>query len=669
MSITLLSRGAWRLGCVAALGLLAPAVAAAQDDERALVEAIEARASVDLLQSDERKARAALSDFEEIGPCDPAPPMARINPDRSLWVHDLATLNSPAADFRLRRTLDELAAQAVAAGAGATTATAIFEELWDTQNIGPSLGLGAHCDDNTTAGIPGFTLNDFPLSCRPGEGGQATGSFGLSSDDFLDGYIPIGLVNRLDLADADWRSCGEYRIVYAKRPGLSPGRNFIIFEAVLPNPRPGCRSACRPVVDFWADLSVIADPDVRAARLEQFYYHGLPGFRPVVHIDHYSFGTSTGYGSADGGQIRTNQFIDRPWLLKEFKLAIVDDGMGVELDVVPVTVKANPYGELFNSALPGSSPFFARSLAFEADFLGQLGNLDEPDINRFFYVNDDAHNWGESDAQGLVTQNYRIQTNLPGAPTLFTSMLDSHAPPLDHDHFANRALTQSCGGCHEPSAYGIHVTGSIADPGSPIAAPVSPFAPAGTTTRWPPSLGFTHTNESPVGIPPNDFYPLSQALTDVFLPARRANMADFLAKDICPCGRRFVTVGRDDFERARRVQVDVFERFGPEIAAVRRELAQIEPGARSLRQIEGLRAEAGALAQAADDTVVEALAQDRIDVPRLGVALRPEPLFIDVARRADGDEAFAALLVVAELQAMSAAEPPRVTADGLVRTH
>lgn len=218
------------------------------------------------------------------------------------------------------------------------------------------------------------------------------------------------------------------------------------------------------------------------------------------------------------------------------------------------TVKANPYGELFNSALPGSSPFFARSLVFEADFIGQLGNLDTPDINRFFYVNDDAHNWGESDAQGLLTQNYRIQTNLPGVPTLFINMLDAHAPPLDHDHFANRALTQSCGGCHEPSAYGIHATGSIADVSSPIAAPVSPFAPAGTTTRWPPSLGFTHTNESPVGVPPNDFYPLSQALTDVFLPARRANMAAFLAQDICPCTRRFVTVPRDHFERAHRAK-------------------------------------------------------------------------------------------------------------------
>jgi hypothetical protein len=85
---------------------------------------------------------------------------------------------------------------------------------------------------------------------------------------------------------------------------------LLIFEAVLPNPTPDLGlEGCRPVAEFWANLSTIDDPNVRATALADFYFTGLPGFPPVVTIEHYVT-----------GQIRTNMFIEPLWQLREFKL-------------------------------------------------------------------------------------------------------------------------------------------------------------------------------------------------------------------------------------------------------------------------------------------------------------------------------------------------------------
>src|SRR6266480_621004 len=226
--------------------------------------------------------------------------VADIDVDKSLFIHDRETLD--AADFRLSRTLHQLAIQAIAAGAAGTTANLIFQRLWDTHNHSPGLVAGgAQCDDD------GGRLNGFPLACRPLEGAQA------SNPGLMVLYRPIALVNRLDLAHEGWRNCGEYRIIYGRQrqrsgsgnvTGSGPftsDRAFIIFEAVLPNPRPGCRSGCKPVAEFWASLSGL-NANTRAAQLEMFFYLGLPGFRPVVHIDHYTgLGASSAYGSSGSG--------------------------------------------------------------------------------------------------------------------------------------------------------------------------------------------------------------------------------------------------------------------------------------------------------------------------------------------------------------------------------
>jgi hypothetical protein len=209
-----------------------------------------------------------------------------IDPRRSLVVTEEAIL----ARFPLERVLDQLVAQSGVAG---LTSLELFHQWWDTQNPGPSLGLGPHCDD-TVHGSDNPIRNDFPYTCRPdpAEGGQ------IDADPFAppatnpDAYIPIGLFNRFDLTPADGSHCGEYRIVYAKRSGVTIAveRHLLIFEAILPNPHPnqGLKD-CRKIVDFWADLSKEGDIEKRGDDLEQLYFEGFANVEPVVHVRHCGF--------------------------------------------------------------------------------------------------------------------------------------------------------------------------------------------------------------------------------------------------------------------------------------------------------------------------------------------------------------------------------------------
>jgi hypothetical protein len=278
---------------------------------------------------------------------------AAIDPHRSLFVHDRATLDA-GTDFSLNRTLSQIASQVAPTVAG-TTALTIFRQLWDTQNTAPGATAGPHCTDN------GTTINGFAINCPRNEGSEAVGT-DADVQARMNEYSVLALVNRLDLAHQGWRNCGEHRIVYGKR-GSGFGKNLIIFEAVLPNPRPGCREGCVPVAEFWKSLSAIDDPTMRAQKLETFYYTGLPGFRPVVHVDHYSAkGVTGGYGSSGSGQIRTNQFLQtggfQPWLLKEFKTAIDCGVLPCTFNLVPISrlsLRISPMRRGSSRTLPGTA--------------------------------------------------------------------------------------------------------------------------------------------------------------------------------------------------------------------------------------------------------------------------------------------------------------------------
>lgn len=423
--------------------------------------------------------------------------LADVNVDRSLFVHDRATLD--AADFSLNRTLSKIAADAVAAGATGVTANTLFRDFWDTQNTaaGAASPGGAQCDDN------GGTLNGFQNPCRPTEGAQA---FNPAVE--MTKYTPIALVNRLDLASEGGKNCGEHRIIYGRNDG---SRNFIIFEAVLPNPRPGCEDACRPVAARWFELSNIASPVTRAQKLEELFYTGLPNFRPVVHVEHYAVGgASSTYGGSGSGQIRTNMFMSGPWTLKEFKLAIDCTNTPCVLDPVPVPVAVNPNGFLWSES---TDPL---ATAFQGNVVTQAGTLASSDLNGISYGVAPQFDDSRADSQtGGARDNYVTAYNTPSSGTFHTNLsAAASGVGLTDTQVVRRALTQSCAGCHQPGSFGL--TGPNA---------------LGLGMAWPNALSFVHINEFPsAGV-----HQLSPALTNVFLPARAQHLVTRMNDLVCPC--------------------------------------------------------------------------------------------------------------------------------------
>jgi len=414
---------------------------------------------------------------------DPAPPPpAPLDIRRSLAVTEKNIL----ARFGARRVFTRLATDI---GGGATPEK-LFRQLWDTQNPAPGqpdLPGMPHCSDN------GNTLNGFNYVCRPSEGRQAQPDSVIN----LDSYAAVGLYNRFDLAPTDGSHCGEYRIVLAKFPSAPGSRNFMNFEAVLPNPQPELGlEGCRPVANFWASLSSEPDAMARAARLESFYFTGLTGFSPVVSANNY------GNNATSVGQVRTNQFLTggpnappTPWMLHEFKLV-----NGV---FVPATVKTNPFGGLFNPA--SQNP---RAADFQNHFLSQVASLAINDLNRFNYSVPDTFNSGMSDSQTRgVPDDYLAQFG-PG-PSAFHQAIGQEltriGSTLTPQDVVARAQALSCGGCHQRNS------------GRPV----------GGGLTWPASANFVHSSELDDPADPGRFN-ISPALRDQFLPRRKQVLEAFL---------------------------------------------------------------------------------------------------------------------------------------------
>ncbi|WP_244237373.1 RCC1 domain-containing protein [Corallococcus llansteffanensis] len=431
--------------------------------------------------------------------------LAPLDIRRSLVVTEQAILSN----FTLKEVLDQLIVQS---GVPGLTSLQLFRQLWDTQNPKPGLGLGGHCNDQVDgSSLPVF--NGYPYQCRPAEGSQA------QADPFTDpnsgnAYKAVGLFNRFDLAPVNGAECGEYRIVFAKRSGETNGgnRSFIIFEAALPNPNPGIGlEGCLSVAKFWQGLSSNNDLTSRAAALKKFYFQGLPGFQPVVHLNNYGADASRGTG-----QIRTNMFMQSNWLLREFKLQkTCGTSTCSALKAIVVTDKVNPFGGLFN---PSSGHPLASD--FRAFIPSQVAMLATPDINLFNYEVPDRFNSGQSDAQGSEN-NYTLQFGTGGTlKSAIQGELSRIGSPLTPDHIIQRARALSCAGCHQLSN-GMNV---------------------GTPQAWPSSLSFTHTSEFTENGPEGLRFRISPALLNVFLPHRKGVLEDFLNRPR-PCREGCIAAG------------------------------------------------------------------------------------------------------------------------------
>jgi hypothetical protein len=590
----------------------------------------------------------------------PAPTAAAaIDPHRSLFVHDRVTLD--AANFSLNRTLSQIAAQVVPMVPG-TTALGIFKQLWDTQNVPPGVTNGPHCDG---------TLNGFPINCPRSEGVEASGSDAQIQARLDNDYKVLALVNRLDLAHQGWRNCGEHRIVYGKRGG-GVAKNLIIFEAVLPNPRPGCREGCVAVAEFWKSLSTIDDPAVRAQRLEQFYYTGLPGFRPVVHVNHYSAnGVSTTYGSSGSGQIRTNQFLQFPWLLKEFKTVIDCGASPCRFEIVPTSVKVNPHGTLWNADNPDP-----RAVDFQADTAAQTAQLGSGSLTGIGYSVDLANNAGQSDSlSGGPSDHYRNQLNSAVSPAFRTALITG---ALTSDQMANRALTQSCAGCHQPSTFGLQLGNSIGPVSTPVGSPAPP-----TVDSWPGvvSAGFVHVDVFPPSVRPELAanpaafgaglgQEISVALLNFFLPERRNFLLTQLNAARCACINRFRFLDAERLRRALEVEARVQKQFDPRLEPLDVRIGQLQATPGADRELAAVTQDKAQVLAERDKVLIDELGRNGITLPESeSLDLKPQALKLKAAAASNGDPARERALRIEEVGEILKQEPPRRTVTGSFRVH
>ncbi|MET0413327.1 MAG: hypothetical protein ABW217_18615 [Polyangiaceae bacterium] len=344
----------------------------------------------------------------------------------------------------------------------------------------------AHCDDETTDGAP--SLNGFPLMCPRQEANQF---------DNLDGWFPTAVSNRLDLAPVDGANCGQQRLIFANN---QQNRMFIIVESEIPNPEPACGvSACRPLAEFWDNLSTIEDPFTRGELLQQaFITGGAPGleaFGPFLDARHLG---------PDGGQIRTNNFDDFIWTLREFHFQ-------EDLDAPPrpVPVAESPHGALWNdlSDLPQGE-------ACRANFIEAASALfvDNPSAMSF-PVNEEC-----KDGESLNDFSEDYQTHSLDGSGEFLAELDERGAPFGLtglDLAARARFAGSCIGCH------MEAGGSFLGNGV--------FAPF--------QGDFVHVNELfTERCAGGECFGISEALRSVFLPHRRQVVTNLVNSPSCGSG-------------------------------------------------------------------------------------------------------------------------------------
>jgi len=292
----------------------------------------------------------------------PAAPDVTISIPRSLVITDPDVIGG----FAFQRVL-----QALITRAGVQqTPLQLYQQWFDTQNPKPGMVVAdaPHCDDFITNGKPSF--NGFVRRCPTLEGPLAV------SDPFTaNEYRVIGVTNRFDQTPADGANCGQYRIVFT-RGDANFSHIDIIFEGVLPNPNPSAGIvACKPVAQFWADLSKVDSASERRARVEQFFFDGIPGFAPLLTAENLN----------NGGRVR-NKHVNTASKggIPRFYQFVVEkrctNGSNCRLFMVPDVLENLPFGPLYDASV--DTP---RSAAFRDEIIRNIPTIALRDIN--YYVN------------------------------------------------------------------------------------------------------------------------------------------------------------------------------------------------------------------------------------------------------------------------------------------
>jgi hypothetical protein len=374
----------------------------------------------------------------------------------------------------------------------------LYHEMIDSYATAANgrLPTAIHCGDEMTNGVP--TLNGYPIRCDRAERFQF---------DNIDRWFPTAVVNRLDLAPADGSNCGQQRVIFANN---AQNRMFTIFEAQIPNPHPECGiDACRPIAEFWGGLRDIADAKERGLRLLAAFMTGVPelaaaGFRPFLSLPNLSVGT---------GNVRTNNFDEGIWTLRQFKLMSDPEGQS---RVVPFPVSEAPHGDLWNdtSTLPAGAQC-------RSSFLSAVSQLLSSDPAEMGFVVDSE--CLDSESENNFSEDYA--SSMDNGSGAFRNQLADRlvGTGLSPEDIATRArFAGSCIGCHEEA------TGS--NLGNGVSAPFS--------------NGFVHVDEfstEDCGDGTTCFR-ISPALRDVFLPRRQRALTDLLNRPSF-CGSTAVDAG------------------------------------------------------------------------------------------------------------------------------
>jgi hypothetical protein len=353
----------------------------------------------------------------------------------------METNQQALSNLSLRGTLSAALANA---GISSVEAVDVYHSLIDSYNQAPGRDSSLrHCDDQTTGGQP--SLNGFPLACPRLEG---------QLFDNIDSWFPLAFVNRLDLAPADGSNCGQQRIIFANNDG---GRMFIILEAQIPNPSPECGvSACLPLAEFWDSLATVDDAGERGQRLtDAFLSSGTGPIAAFMNARHLG---------PEGGQIRTNNFNDFQWTLREFNLQPEPNVLPL-----PVSVGEAPNGELWddNSGQP-------RGEECRQSFLDALPNLFSDNLATLGFPVAQACEDAES-PNDFFRQDYA--SHLSFGTGEFRNQIEAavSGTGLSADDIANRArFAGSCMGCHIES--GGAFLGRVSAPFSNDFVQVSEFA-------------------------------------------------------------------------------------------------------------------------------------------------------------------------------------------------
>lgn len=421
-----------------------------------------------------------------------------VEPEVAAACADTSTIVSRRSLIETNKTVVQQFSMATVLGAvisnsgSVGTASALHDQMFESYRTKAGGAPGVHhCDDIKVGGVP--AINGFALEC-PRADGNLVGK--------LNSWTAIALVNRFDLAPTSGADCGEQRIIFANNALV---RDFVIFEAKIPNPKPSLGlEACRPIAEFWAGLSTVSSATTRAARLKQAFLTGEPtltaaGFAPFMKAQHFS---------AERGQIRTNNFAQPPWTLREHKLALVSGPGGQRVDAVLSPVAHDPHGPHWDETRPGGSTCRQAIL----DNLASLLGSDVAGLGLTL-----PKSCWTSESRDDVNQDYPVHLNhSPTFQQQLTAKIQALKPgstlkPVD---VANRArFAASCIGCHQR-------TNNVGLGGGLVA---------------PSSLGFVHVSEtgSESCGDGTTCFPISPALKTTFLPRRLQVLKSFL--DSGPC--------------------------------------------------------------------------------------------------------------------------------------